>query len=276
MHASVEGYTIEREIEPEHPRCTTSDPVFAATNARGERVALKLLYLYFPLRPESTARYIEALHQARAIVSPHVMRVVDHGFASDGAPYYAMSFVEGESVASVIDRGVVATHDQVRLLLGQIASAATAASTAGCAPHLHTRHIMLCADGVKLWNFGVWPWRHWAHDLVAGRYTNGGQVTWHPNVTPREAKGLPSDAQNAAAQLALIAYSMLTARHYWHADNDPDASPMDMLTEIMRGPGEPPSARTQVALPAGFDAWFARCLDGAVPDAATAAADFPA
>jgi hypothetical protein len=276
MTPTIDGYEIRRDIEPPHPRCTTSDHAYDAMNARGERVVLKVLRLHFPLRDASAAKYLEAMAQARSIASPHVISVTGSGFATDGAPYYAMPFVEGETIASAIERGVVATSEQTRAIVEQLGVAATAAAAAGCVPHLHTRHIMLTATGARAWDFGVWPWRSWAHDLVVGTYTNGGQITWHPNITPNEAKGMRATPSNAAAQLALIAFSMLTARHYWNLDNAPEASPMDLLMEVIRGPGDPPSARTKLALPDGFDAWFARCLEGGFADAATAASAFPA
>ncbi len=274
MPPSIAGYEIERDIEPPHPRCTTSDRVYAA-KWQGQRVALKVLALHFPLREASSAKYLEAMARARAIASPHVIRVVDAGFAADGAPYYAMPFVDGETIASAVDRGVIASAAETKTILGQLGAAATAVATAGCTPHLHTRHILVGTGGARAWDFGVWPWRSWAAEIVAGQYVAAGQIMWHPNLTPREAKGLPATAENAAAQLALIAFSMLTARHYWAADNDPEINPMRLLVEVMAGPGAPPSTRTSIALPVGFDAWFARCLDDGFIDAATAAAAFP-
>ncbi|HUQ06046.1 MAG TPA: hypothetical protein VM261_26265 [Kofleriaceae bacterium] len=50
---------------------------------------------------------------------------------------------------------------------------------------------------------------------------------------------------------------------------------MEMLTEVMANAGPPPSARSAVPLPAGFDGWFARCLAGEVADPAEAAHSFP-
>lgn len=273
MGLSVPGYQIEQSLEPKHPRCTTSDPVFAARDARGNRVALKVLSLGFPLRPESEAKYLEAIGRARAIASPHVVPILDAGFTDGGAPYYAMEYAPGEVLARVIERGLVATAEQTRTILGQLAAAATAVTAAGCKATLSTRHILLSPHGARAWDFGVWPWRSWAHDLVFGTYVGVGQVTWHPNITPTEATGVPSPT-NVVAQLALIAFSMLTARHYWNADNDPGASPMNVLVEVMAGPGAPPSTRTPVALPPGFDAWFVRCLAGEYTDAHAAAAAF--
>ena len=275
MRSAIDGYTLGRELEPPHPRCTTSDPVYEATDRRNERVAVKLLTLGFPLRDESRAKWVEAMARARAIASPHAIAVSDAGFASDGRPYYAMPFVEGETIASAVDRGMIAAAEQTRTIIQQLGAAAAAATAAGCVPHLHTRHVLLAPGGARAWNFGVWPWRRWAQELVANTYTNGGHLKWHPNLTPLEARGVATTPANAAAQLALIAFSMLTARHYWVTDNDPDGSPFQVLTEILGRPREPPSARTQIALPAGFDAWFLRCVDGGVADAASAAQTFP-
>lgn len=274
MLPRVDGYQIEQDLEPPHPRCTTSDPVYAALRGR-ERVALKLLSLGFPLRDESRARFIAAMHEARAIASPHVIPVIDAGFAEDGAPFYAMPLVAGVTLAATIERGILANADETRAILGQLADAAAAATAAGCEPMLHARHVLLDAGRARVWDLGVWPWRRWAHELVAGTYTNGGRVTWHPSITPREAKGLPASASNAAAQLALLAYSMLTGRTYWAADNDPEAAPMQLLIEAMAGAGAPPSTRTTIALPAGFDAWFTHCLADGFADAAAAARAFP-
>jgi hypothetical protein len=271
---SVPGYQIERSIEPPHPRCTTSDVAYAATNSTGDRVVLKILSLYFPLRPESSTSYLEAMAKAREISSHRVVRVLDAGFANDGAPYYAMQFVEGETIASVIDRKLIATAEQTRQIIRQLATAAEAAEEAGCAPTFQTRHVMLSPGGARAWNFGLSPWRTRARELVAGQYTAPGHMVWHPNMTPHEAKGLPPKPSTIGAQLALIAFSMLTARHYWNADNDPDAAPMAMLMEVMAGVGAPPSTRTQVALPDGFDVWFMQCLAGEL-EASEAAASFP-
>jgi hypothetical protein len=134
---------------------------------------------------------------------------------------------------------------------------------------------MMTPGGARAWDFGVWPWRQGAQDLVKGQYTAAGQMMWHPNMTPNEAKGIPANEANAAAQLALIAFSMLTARHYWNADNDPHGSPMTMLMEAIKGTGALPSTRTSVPLPAGFDVWLTECLEGRHADATAAANSFP-
>jgi hypothetical protein len=98
----------------------------------------------------------------------------------------------------------------------------------------------------------------------------------HPHLTPAEAKGVRKTPSNAAAQLALLAFGLLAGRPYWEGDLDPSVPPMQMLFEVSQNAGPPPSARSEVALPAGFDAWFARCLAGEVAGPAEAAAAFSA
>jgi hypothetical protein len=251
----MKGYRIGHSIEPPHPRCTISDPAHSATDERtGARVVLKELALGFPLAPDAAARWLTTM---RAADSPHRVRVVDVGFTDDRAPCYVMEHVDGEPLAARIERGERSTHAQVRTTLQQLAASG--------ADDVHARHIMVSAAGVRVWNVGVAAWKRYAHGLVEGRYTAPGQIRWYTDITPAEAIGRPS---TLAARLALIAFAMLAGRFYWDADNDPDASTMQLLTEAMRGVGAPPSSRTDVALGAEFDAWFAACLTGANRDAA--------
>jgi hypothetical protein len=134
---------------------------------------------------------------------------------------------------------------------------------------------MLAPTGATIWHVGVDRWRTWAQELVAGTYTNGGQYMRHPNLTPGGAKGTPPSGAKASAQLALIAFNLLAARPYWQADLDLSGSPMEMLMEVMANGGPPPSARSKVPLPAGFDAWFARCLAEQIADPREAAREMP-
>jgi hypothetical protein len=274
MNPAIAGYEIGASLEPEHPHCTTSDPVFAAVS-RGETVAVKVLNLDFPLRDESRLRFMALARGVQQIASPAVIRVVDVGFCQDGRPYYAMEHVTGETVAARSERTPPASAAETRAILGDVARGLAAAAELGMSPSTQARHILITPSGARIWNLGIHAWRVWAQRLVAGQYTNGGQLVRHPNVTPREAKGLPPSAANASAQLALISFALLAGRPYWDADLEMDGSPMAMLMEVIANAGPPPSARSRVALPAGFDAWFARCLAGEVASPSEAALSFP-
>jgi serine/threonine protein kinase len=66
--------------------------------------------------------------------------------------------------------------------------------------------------------------------------------------------------------LGLMAFHLLTGRHYWYAFNhDAQPTPMEVGVEVLTAPLESASARAVSLgvgglLPPGFDAWFARCV----------------
>ena len=274
MVPEIEGIHLERSIEPEHPRCTISDPVFVGIEERTRtRVAAKVLHLDFPLRPESAARFVATMRIAQQLQAPHVAPVVGAGFtAHHGYPWFAMEFVDGETLEARLARGERFAPRDVTTVLAQLVAALGAANAAGFHDtHVIAEHMILSrARGLVAWNFGVAAWNAWARDLVVGQYTcGGGQLRWHPDLTPDEAKGAPSNASNGAAALALLAFRLLAGRHYWNAANADAAEPMRLLTEAM-GAIEPPRARTPHELPRRFDGWFAACLTGGIADASAA------
>lgn len=274
MVPNVDGYRLGVCLEPEHPHCTVSDPVYAAEGPGG-RCVVKVLWLGFPLRDASRERWLDTMRAVQNLAHPCVIRVLGAGFTADNQPYYAMEHVEGEPASVRASRGPT-NSAEVSSILAHVAEGIVTAQAAGCAPETDARHIMLAPTGARMWHVGVDRWRQWAHDLVAGTYTNGGQFMRHPNLTPGGAKGLPPSGANASAELALIAFNLLAARPYWNSDLDMSGSPMEMLMEVIANAGPPPSERSTVSLPAGFDAWFARCLAAQIADPREAARTFPA
>ena len=273
MLPEIEGFRLERSIEPAHPHCTISDPVYAGLDERTrQRVAVKVLHLGFPLRPEAAARFLGTMRIAQELRAPHVARVVGAGFtAQPGDPWFAMELVDGETLEARLARGERFAPRDAATVLAQLVAALGAANAAGFRDtHVIAEHMILSpARGLVVWNFGVTEWCAWADELVAGQYTAPGQMRWHPDLTPDEAKGVPSRPSNSAAALALLAFRMLAGRHYWNAANGGTADPRQLLMEVM-GAIEPPHARTPHELPRGFDDWFGACVTGRMPDASAA------
>jgi eukaryotic-like serine/threonine-protein kinase len=275
MTPTIPGYRLGASLEPPHPNCTISDPVYAAV-AGGQTRAVKILNLGFPLRDESRRRFLEVASAARRITAPAVIRVVDAGFCDDGRPFYAMEHVLGETLEARMNRKAIASARETRAILVDVANGVKAAAEVGLASSIQARHVVMTSSGARIWNLGIHAWRTWAEELVAGTYTNGGQYIRHANLTPHEANGLARTAANVSAQLALVSFALLAGRPYWDADLDMTTPPMVMLMEVMANAGPLPSARTSVALPDGFDAWFARCVAGQVADPSDAVRSFPA
>lgn len=274
MTRTLDRYRLAHSLEPAHPLSTYSHPAFEAVDVTTmERRVVKFLFLDFPLRPQSTERYLATMRDVQALRAPSLVPVVDAGVA-DGEPWYAMAFVAGETLEASLQRGRRFSTAETAAVIADIAAAATAATGGGLGGMvLQPRHVLLARDGARVWDVGVERWLHGARALVAGQYTAAGQIRWVPDLTPDAAAGRPLGGRSDAAGLALIAFRMLAGRYYWHAANEP-ASPMQLLMEVM-GAIEPPQARADVALPRGFDDWFVGCLRGDVADAASAARGFP-
>src|SRR5262249_51328538 len=149
----------------------------------------------------------------RNLRSPHVIDTIDAGFA-DGSPYYAMAFVDGESVEAACRRGRRFDPGHTRQIVGDVATAITAASSLGPG-RLAPSYVMVRTDGrAQVWNLGIVEWRWWAHERVAGTYTAPGYYRWVPELTPDDAIGRVARTENDAAMLALMAFRMLTGAYY--------------------------------------------------------------
>jgi len=279
MQTLVEGYRIGRSLEPEHPFSTYSHPAYEA-EASGRRVVLKLVRRTFPLRPESQRWYRELMQRAAQLRAPSLVPVLDAGITEpDAEPWYAMELVAGEALETMLRRGTTFAPAHAAAIVAQLAAAAAAGRAADIAPALVAKHVMIDGERALAWDFGIGRWLSRAHDLVQGQYTAPGNAHWTFDLTPADARGTPPAPSDDAAALALLAFRMLSGRYYWNAAHaavtSGDFQPMPLLLEIIGGANEPAQARSPVALPAGFDDWFAACLGGTVASAEDAARTLP-
>ncbi len=279
MTVRVEGYSITASLEPPHPRSTISDPVFDARElATGARVALKVLHLGFPLRASTSENFLELINRARKIDSPFAVKCLASGFTEDDhAPWFTMQPVGAPSLASAIHRGARCTPAQTRKILTEAVHASTAAYAQGLEESLSLRHLSITSEGeARCWNFGVGAWRVASQAVVAGTYTAAGQIRWGTEITPDALNGKAPTRADAVVSLALISFALLSGRHYWNADQSPDAAAMELMMEVMAGPHEAPSVRAgEVTLPNGYDEWFSVCVNGDFADAPTAIGQLP-
>jgi len=96
--------------------------VYKARDTRLERtVAIKVLPPALAGDPEFKARFEREAKSISALNHPHICTLYDVGEA-DGVSYLVMEFLEGETLADRLKRGVVAVDDAIELA-GQIADA---------------------------------------------------------------------------------------------------------------------------------------------------------
>src|SRR5688572_25363172 len=123
-------------------------------------LAIKTIRLDIPRQSPQYKNFIERFyHEARisgTLSHPNIVTLFDIG-EEGGLPYLAMEFVEGETIASILDRGIKFKPENVIALVSQIGSAIDYAHGKGV---IHrdikpSNLILYDGDKVKVTDFGI-------------------------------------------------------------------------------------------------------------------------
>src|SRR3954447_25755433 len=72
--------------------------VYAATHRNGKRVAVKMLHPELSASPEMKQRFIDEGYAANRVGHPGAVSVLDDDESDDGAVFFVMDLLEGESL----------------------------------------------------------------------------------------------------------------------------------------------------------------------------------
>jgi phosphate transport system substrate-binding protein len=237
--------------------------------ATGARRALKVMHGRFADDDGLRTRFVREARIAAAVPTDHVAQVVDAGLDRDtGALFIVMELLEGSTLSQELRRRILFEWSDALAILAQVAHALGAAHVLGIVHRdLKPANVFLAQSrrvatpfNVKLLDFGI-------AKAVAGSEATAavlGTPTWMaPEQTTVDAAiGPEADVWS----FGLLAFLLLTGRHYFAAANAPSIATAAVLREVILDPLAPASVRAaemNVAdrLPDGFDAWFARCVD---------------
>ena len=85
-------------------------------------VAIKLIDPEIANNPEALSRFFREAKAAASLRSPHVVQILDHGVDGD-TPYIAMEVLEGESLATRLDRTKRLSPAETSRIVTQVARA---------------------------------------------------------------------------------------------------------------------------------------------------------
>jgi phosphate transport system substrate-binding protein len=238
--------------------------------ATGARRALKVMHGRFAGDAGLRARFVREARLAAAIPSDHVALVVDAGQdESTGALYIVMELLDGSTLAREVRRMGAFPWAAARAVLGQIAHALGAAHALGVVHRdlkpanvflARSRHATLPFT-VKLLDFGI-------AKAMAGTGEATMSVLGTPAwMAPEQTRvDVPVGPQADVWSFGLLAFLLLTGRHYFASANSRSAVTAAVLREVILDPLVPASERAAELdaagrLPAGFDEWFAKCVD---------------
>jgi serine/threonine-protein kinase len=181
-------------------------------------LAIKTIRLDIPRQSPQYKSFIERFyHEARisgTLSHPNIVTLFDIG-EEGGVPYLAMEFVEGETISSLIEKGVRFHPEKVISLVSQIASALDYAHSKGV---IHrdikpSNVILFDGDRVKVTDFGI-------AKLVDAEMTQGGTLLGTPSyMSPEQAMGEKLDGRSDIFSLGVCAFEMLSGEQPFPGNN---------------------------------------------------------
>ena len=191
----------------------------AADQVQGRQVAVKLLRPEYAGHLETLERFRSEAKHARVLSHPHIAQVYDHGhYAFDpsggddhalfGGPYLVLEYVDGPSLAEVIEREPLSA-EFTRDVLAQAAAGLDAAHRAGLVHRdVKPGNLLLASDGqVKVTDFGI------AHSAGSAALTAPGIVMGTAlYMAPERIAGRPGSPASDLYSLGIVMYECLSGK----------------------------------------------------------------
>jgi len=215
-----------------------------------------------PDRVATAMKRFEREAQATAsLTSPHTIDVYDFGVATDETFYYAMEYLDGLDLETLVDEnGPVPVERAVHLLMQACDSLADAHENGLIHRDVKPGNVFATRMGiqhdfVKVLDFGLVKETHVAEGATA--LTQEGMTSGTPAFMPPEI-ALARDDVDARADiyaLGCVGYWLTTGRYVFEA-----ASPMAMVVDHVKSEPPAPSTRTELPIPREFDEVILRAL----------------
>lgn len=227
---------------------------------RGERedadfaqtVAIKLIRRGFDF-DEVQARFLRERRILARLAHPGLARFIDGGMSADGRPWFALEFVEGESITRWCDHRRIGLRERIGLLLEVCAAVQYAHTQLVVHRDLKPGNILIDAGGrVRLLDFGIARLLGGDDEGPAEASTLGlSQAMTPAYAAPEQFIGAPVGVAADVYALGVLAYELLSG--VLPAEFDPadpvaareavlNAAPQSLGAAILREPRRPLAA----------------------------------
>jgi eukaryotic-like serine/threonine-protein kinase len=210
----------------------------------GDRVAIKVMLAGLGGNETALARFQREASVLKQLHHPNIVRFYAAG-DFEGAPFYAMEYIQGEPLDRLLERGGRLTWEKVVELGKQVCAALKHAHDQGIVHRdLKPSNLMLLPDGtLKLTDFGI------AKDLDVTQLTSANcTVGTAAYMSPEQCKGERNLTHKSDLySLGVVLYELLVGRKPFLAE-----TPMDMFLQHVQGTFERP-ARIVLEIPVWLD-----------------------
>jgi tRNA A-37 threonylcarbamoyl transferase component Bud32 len=196
------------------------------------KVAIKTLHAHLSKDPKILQRFERECATVAELQHPNTIQLYDFGKTDDGILYMVMEFVQGESLAAVLEKRKSLEPARAQHILQQICDALGEAHSLGIVHRdLKPDNIVLterAKDWVKVLDFGIAK-RSEAQDKEEQKLTQQGTVLGTPPyMSPEQFTGRPIDARSDIYSIAIIAYEMVAGHLPFNA-----STPWEWATQHM-------------------------------------------
>jgi TonB family protein len=218
-------------------------------------LAIKTIRLDIPRSSPQHRAFIERFYQEARISGtlshPNIVTLFDIG-EENGLPFLAMEFVDGKTLAEVIDEGIRFKPERVIALVSQVASALDYAHSRGVVHRDIKPSNLILSDGdkVKVTDFGI-------AKLVDSEITHAGALLGTPSyMSPEQAMGEKLDGRSDIFSLGVCAFEMLSGQQPF-----PGANVTSILYKLVHvEPVEPPDLEMNGLVPQKWREVFSKVL----------------
>lgn len=217
--------------------------VYEATHKLiGKRVAVKVLLDKYAERDQIVARLEQEARLASSIGHEHIIDITDFGQTNDGRTFVVMEYLEGESLAELLEREGTLPEQRILRIAHQIASALSAAHAKGILHRdVKPENVFIIkrkstSEFVKVVDFGISK----SLKVEGGdspRLTQTGMVLGTPlYMSPEQARGDDElDERIDVYALGVIMYELATGEVPFQGNNY-----LNIISQVLNDDPVPP------------------------------------
>jgi serine/threonine-protein kinase len=208
-------------------------------------------------------RFEREARATASLNSPHTIQIFDFGLSEAGTFYYVMELLTGLDLETLVRSHGPLPADRAIFLLRQVCHSLADAHARGLVHRdVKPANIYVCRMGrdydfVKVLDFGLVkmnrPGAAGATMLTGDHRPSGTPAYMAPELVLGETN---VDRRADVYALGCVAYFLLTGQLVFTAD-----TPMKMMLEHLNSTPVPPSARSELPIPAEIDALVMSCLE---------------
>ncbi len=215
------------------------------------KVAVKTLHTHLSHDAKIKARFEREVGTIAELEHPNTIQVYDFGSTPEGILYIVMEFLQGKSLADLLEKQGAMAPERANHVLEQVCGSLEEAHGRGIVHRdLKPDNIVLVEragkkDFVKVLDFGIAK-RAKEEDQNEQKLTQQGMVLGTPPyMSPEQFTGQPIDARSDIYSLGVMAYEMVTGKLPFHATTAWEWAtqhmtqppiPIESLAEGMRAP----------------------------------------